>query len=563
MKPVNLTNGPRFDTRGLPEGYDPHKLYEYRLDILKAKSTGLQSFLFELIPLSLIKSVAFAIDPTAPYKVSASPITPANRTRYRQTASVLQKGRVRKSRYQLAIYQPPNYGLVSFCWQPFYESLLTADQEIYAFDIAQDPLPDISKDATKRTRLYGSDRGTLELFKGYIHSPPRTSERTYNSQTVYTGTYTNEPLCGEVGGTYNKLRKTNEVFRVKVSPFGATLSSGTVSTLRTSELANNRVQCQKLAFSMLKAVEPFAGDYTLFRNLVELRDVPRSVAQLRKTAEDLRKVYLSLRHSPKTRKVIYNLKGLSKDVPNEYLSYHFGWKQLYRDLNDLLALPEKASKKVNFLMRRSGKPTTLHSKRIVTSASGLGVSGFVYPLTDIDFNASLSHRIEREHEVRLAVNRTFDFPPINSVDFKRHVYAERIGIQPRITDVYNLVPWTWLLDWFTGLGNYIDLIETINSKDSGVINWGMISCVTKGKLITDLKYNTATTSELIQDNTTLSYQTVDTDKRHTSVYNFECHTRDDIATVLDLNLTSAPSTLTAYQMSILGALLAQRSKFRF
>lgn len=560
---INLSNETRFDTRGLPVGYDPHKIYEYRIDTLAQNSSGLESFLYKLMPISLVKSLAFAIDPTAAYKVSASRITPANRTRYRGSASVLALRKITSVDRFSRWYQDVNYKLVSICWSP------TVKYEGWTNDLGsssvttQPVLSDLVKDTTRRTRLYGSDQGTLELFKGHINSPPRKIVRRVSEASTYTSTTTNEPACGLVGGTYQFTSGSVHEYESKFTPSGATLSVTAYNQLRDGEINLCKSLCQKHAISMLKSVEPFAGDYTLFRNLVELRDLPRSILQLQKTATDLRKVYLSLRHSPKTRKVVFNLKSLAKDVPNEYLSYNFGWKQLYRDINDLLVLPEKTSKKVNFLIRRSGKPTTFRSKRQVVSGTGSGVSGFDYQQTSYDYWLTVASRIERTSEVRLVVNRTFDFPPVNSVEFKRHVFAERIGIQPRITDVYNLTPWTWLLDWFTGLGNYIDLIETINSKNSGIINWGMITCKSTGRLVSEFRSQSTWSHHQRIDNTGGSIVESYPQNYHTSTFDFECQTRSDVATILDVKLTSVPSTLTAYQMSILGALIAQRSKFRF
>lgn len=561
--PINLAGEPRLDTRGLPEGYDPHKLYEYRLDTLAKNSSGLESFVYKLMPYSVIRSLAFAIDPTAPFKVSGSRITPANRTRYRATASVLQVGSFKRKRIFSGFEPQVNYGGVSICWSP-YKKMTGFTDIVGSGTFTQAVLPDRVKDTTRRTRLVGSDQGTFEKFKGHVNSPSRTIRRiTEERSLIFTTTATNEPACSNVGGTRQGNAGSKEVMETSFTPFGATLSLQSFNQLRDGEINFCLSLCQKHAVSMLKSVEPMAGDYTLFRNTVELRDVPRSVKQLLQTTTDLRKLYLSLRHSPKLRKVVFNLKGLAKDVPNEYLSYHFGWKQLWRDLNDLLALPEKASKKVNFLMSRSGKPTTLRSKRIIPSATGTGVSGFEYQQTADDYSLNTESRIERTSEVRLVVNRTWDFPPINSAEFKRHVFAQRTGIEPRITDVYNLIPWTWLLDWFTGLGNYIDLIETINSRDSGIINWGMISCVTTGRLITEFSSQSTSWQDTFVDNTHVSGSEYYTKNRHTSTYEYECHTRSDVATILDVKLTSVPSTLTPYQMSILGALLAQRSKFRF
>lgn len=560
---INLTNDTRFDTRGLPVGYDPHKIYEYRLDTLAKNSSGLESFVYKLMPYSVIRSLAFAIDPTAPFKVSGSRITPANRTRYRSTASVLQQGGFKRTRTFNSYSPIVNYKGVSICWSP-YKEVTSFSQVVGSGHITQPVLPDRVKDTSRRTRLYGSSQGTFEMFKGHVNSPSRTVRRTTEEKTwIFTTTAVNDPACSLVGGTRQGTNGSKEVMETSFFPFGATLSLQSYNQLRDGEINLSKQLCQKHIVSMLKSLEPLAGDYTLFRNTVELRDVPRSIKQLQLTATNLRKVYLSLRHSPKVRKVVFNLKTSVKDIPNEYLSFHFGWKQLWRDINDLLVLPEKASKKVNFLLSRSGKPTTLRSKRVILSGTGSGVSGFEYQQTSDDYWLQTNSRIERESEVRLVVNRTWDFPPINSAEFKRHVFAQRTGIEPRITDVYNLVPWTWLLDWFTGLGNYIDLVETINSRDSGIINWGMVSCVSKGRLITEFNSQSTSWRDIMVDNVNVSHVEYYTKNRHTSTYDFECHTRSDVATILDLNLTSVPSTLTAYQMSILGALLAQRSKFRF
>lgn len=159
--------------------------------------------------------------------------------------------------------------------------------------------------------------------------------------------------------------------------------------------------------------------------------------------------------------------------------------------------------------------------------------------------------------MRLVVNATFDFPPINSPSFRFNDYLDRLGVRPRVTDVYNLVPWTWLVDWFTGLGNYVELIDNIN-HDPSLINWGMITCHTEGKLITDWRSKSDISHSFSVFNQGSQNVTEVRDNPHTSVLNYECQTRSDVAGILDVKLTSVPSSLTAYQKSILGALLAQR-----
>lgn len=557
--PINLSGDLRFDTRGLPEGYDPHKLYEYRYETLvKNPSSAFESFLYKYIPFSVIKSFAFAIDPTAPFKVAPGAITPASRIKWRQTASVLQRRKWSKNTSNLNWAQKPNYGGVSNCWDPaldFTSSNPTPQSGLLG---SQDPLADYIKDTTARTRLVGSDQGELELFKGYLFSPARTVRNGSSNQTIYPHDGPVDPGCAARGGSLNLVSGGYNYVTESVSA-GGRLSKATYDGLRSSEIAFAKALCQKHAIQMLKGWSPFQRDYSLFRNVVELKDMPRSILSLQQTVLDFRKLFVSLGTQPSLRRSIFDLRKVASDLPSEYLSFHFGWKQTFNDLMDLLVLPNKMAKKYNFLIKRNGLPTTFRVKRNILSAEK-DVSGFQYDVFGPEYGAVLGTRLERESELRLVVNATFDFPPINTPQFRVKEFLDRIGAVPRATDIYNLIPWTWLVDYFTGFGNYVECIDNIN-HDSSLVNWGMITCRTHGKLITEFrsKSDFVRTDSVFGVSSTVKTTTVG--NNHTSILNYECQTRSDVAQVLSVKTTSVPSSLTTYQKSIIGALLAQRAEF--
>jgi hypothetical protein len=159
---------------------------------------------------------------------------------------------------------------------------------------------------------------------------------------------------------------------------------------------------------------------------------------------------------------------------------------------------------------------------------------------------------------RLVVNATFDFPPINTPHLRQRFFFDQVGLIPRFTDVYNIIPWTWLIDWFTGLGNYIELIEEIN-HDPSLVNWGLITTNTKGKLTSEFEIITATQNDFYVNNVRVSpYAAENAAQHHTSILEFECQTRQNVASVLDVKRTTEPTSLSGYQFSILGAILAQR-----
>ena len=559
---VSLNVDPVYkDTRGLPEGFNPGSLFQYRYNQLVESATGLESLAYRLIPMSYIRSWTFALDPLYRYKVAPGTITAANRTRVRRTLSVTDiRTRVRRRSFR-SWSQLSNYKGIAICGSPY---LVDTNAFSYTIDTANLTVrqPEVwrSQDTTGRTRIIGSTQGELEMFKPSVNSPPRTSVYR-NEFRAYTSGFVPGPECLAVGGTRDYEVGSSDVYTMTFGPSAAVFPESSLTALRVSETARCKSLCSEHAVSMLKGISPFTRSYSLARNIAELKDLPRSINQLRQTAGDLKAVYASLTGSPKLRSRIFDLSSkAASNIPGEYLSYHFGWRQLHRDLRELLALPEKLSKKINFLIRRSGKQTTFRSKRnFLSGESGL-TSGFVYDHTngDKEWGCTHSHRIQRETEIRLVINGTFDFPTVNVPHFRENFYLDQVGLIPRFTDVYNIIPWTWLVDWFTGFGNYLELIEETN-HDPLLINWGLITAVARGSLTTEFSYRNATQNDIYVNTVRVSPEAAtDATKYHTSVLDFECTTRMNVARVLDVERTTEPESLSGYRQSILAALLASR-----
>jgi hypothetical protein len=556
----NLTGATRYDTRGLPEGYDPHKFYEYRRDTLVKTATGIESFVYKYMPWSLTESFCFAIDPTYQFKVAPYAITPYNRERKRGNSSVLQNRSFYRRYYNWSDSQDSNYHGISVCWSPHYGERIEATFERTDELQKQPSILDHSDDTTKRTRLFGSEQGTARFFKSFIHSPPRMVDQN----STYTFHYYNEgppsPECSEVGGANNTRAYSEEHKHYEVRGSAAVMYPHYVNTIRDREFLYCEQMIAKHGLAMLKEWNPTTKrDYTLFRNIVELKDIPRSIASLRKTAEALKLAYNGLPRNRSVREAIISLGPITKQIPNEYLSYNFGWKQLWRDTMDLLVLPGKMSKKYDFLIRRAGKPTTFRTKRTILSAVGDYSPEFDYDACPGEYSREYGTRLDRTTELRLVINATFDFPPPNGVSFRTGSFLDRIGAIPRPTDLYNLVPWTWLIDWFTGLGNYVEQIDNI-ARDKALINWGMITAKTDGHLTTVFKTNLDESDVLVHEGVT-TYNVKTKKLNHTSRLNYECQIRKDVAALLDVN-TTAGLNLSEYQQSIIGSILTQRGNVK-
>lgn len=558
MAPIKPSLSPRVDTRGLPEGYDPHMFYEYRFQQLSANPASvLEGFIYQLIPYSLIRSFAIAIDPFHQFKVSPNAITPSNRKRYRMTVSVFDYSLIKNTSDISHRGSYVNWNNTNGANGPVHD-----DPPLHFEGVEPTFAPPSARyseanDTTRRTRLIGSKDGTFDKFKPIASSPKRTVNRNEQQYLRYSGApYGVNGSPGVYG--FDNIYQTSWDYNSTVVP-GAVYSNIDTDTLRFNELTIAETLMSKHASSMFRDILPTRKGYTLFRNLVELRDVPRGILQLQKTIQNLRALDASLKMPKSVRNKIRSFKTPLKDIPKEYLSYHFGWKQTYKDVMGLLEYPEKATKKFNFLLARNGKPTSYRSRREFL-LGGDSVPSFYYPgLHWEEFPEQETH-VSRTCELRMVVNSTFDFPPIDPTNFQRSEFIRRLGVVPSFTDFYNLVPWTWLLDWFTGFGNYIDIIEEVNN-DKSLINYGFITCVSKGQVRTIRKWYDVR-SRAVDLGTGWQYSTPWERRSHESSLDFNFQLRKDLSTVMDVKTTTDPATLSPYQLSILGALLSQRTNFK-
>jgi hypothetical protein len=401
----------------------------------------------------------------------------------------------------------------------------------------------------------GSTVGEFEKFNGYVNTSPRYVSSIHTMHNIFDQNVSpTNPYCAQQEGREASYRN--------VTPYGAVLGTDSYLQLKLHEKDVALALMQKHVLSMFTGANPQSRNYSLFRNIVELRDIPHSILSLKETLSNLHKLHTSFGESTRVSRLINNFQTSLSDIPKQYLSYHFGWKQTYKDVMDLLSSPAKISKQINLLIERSGKPTTYRSKRIIATAED-DISGFAYIDTDLDIDRTIRSRVERSTELRLVLNTTFQFPTVDRPAFVEHMFNDKLGIYPRAIDLYNLVPWTWLVDWFTGLSNYLEVIENIQ-RDKSIINWGFLTASTSGKLVTDYKSKSVDTHDEYYNYHGGDPHTTQVSIRnnfHSSIYNYNFQLRKDLATIMDVHSTSDPSTLTAYQNSILGAILAQRLDF--
>jgi hypothetical protein len=242
---------------------------------------------------------------------------------------------------------------------------------------------------------------------------------------------------------------------------------------------------------------------------------------------------------------------------NAYLNFKFGWESMVSAVRQLARRPEFVTKDINNLLKRNGKPTTLRRtvkfREDVTSFPAITL----YRPTRLSVDPTIPTSVKawRDVEIRCVVNTGINFPAADLPKLRKQLFESKLGLAPTPGDLYDLIPWTWLADWFFGASEYLHLCDTI-SRDKSLINYGFMTYVSHttvnaaaqnfGVNVSSVQFNPGGG---IDTSTKVTYP-------RSSVFKSKYQLRLDIGNLAGVSLYSGKG-LTPYQGSILGALFSQ------
>jgi len=539
--------------RDHPDWEKAEQLFNIRYKYAVSHAYGMERLAFTVLPYSLLRSFALTFDPREKFLLGDDRITPVNRTVTRTRKSALDLRRLFWSR--TTEYHGTTVDLRYCTWYP-PDDTQTATSGNSGLS-TMPPHVTTRKDTTRRTRRMGSDMGGFEKLSFSLAIPDRSAHYVYSAKSfVYNA------ACPGMVSTQDTQRRGH----VQTEGGHAIFSTSDMASLRSEAITRTTNQLTAKLPGMIASLLPSSRTYSISRNAIELRDMPRTIAKLASTLYTLRGAAASM---PSGVFDAIVRARLPQQVPDQWLAFWFAWRQTYKDIEGLLTAPERILKRVNFLISRRGRPTVLRSKKKFLG-DGTTTPGFTFNPTAMgtsDFNdviGGVGTRHTREHEIRLVLSVIFDFPEVGVPKLRGDLFRRKIGLSLTPTDIYNLIPWTWLVDWFTGLGNYVEMIDVINT-DRSLVNWGLATCVTKGRVVTEgtsthNDFITSTISGSVGVNkTTTSFPLVK--RTWVAELSYVANVRKNITEVVGVKALLEPTTLSTYQQSIVGAILARRSGF--
>jgi len=486
-----------------------------------------------------LRGLALAIDPVAQYFRDYYMIVPWNRERYFQANGspyLSQNGKTVMWAYESFRYKKDSGEMSD--WIPL------GSYQAWAW--RQDPIVDPTYGLSVIRDTSSKTRGTKKFGTCYMEIITGNSASLSNTLSFTNLTHYYSPS----GSIYSEDQEQYVIdYQGPANYLGAPFKPSYDGDRPYLYYVMNN-----LVLDMIRETTPDKPVFKTLYNIAELKDIPQLISGLRSLKDALRKC-ADLR---------FDLSRADKFLADQYLNFQFGIMSVVQAVQGVLKLPEKAAKKFNHFLKAQGKPSTSRSKRTFKDSSSwdapwLTLYDFGLPNDGELTNARYSYKSETE--VRLTLVQTIKFPPVAVPKLSDKNYRKILGLQPNVKLIYDLIPFTWLIDWFTGLGDYVNLVDMI-FQDPQIVHYGfMVAVQTETYSIdADVALMSAVRHRYADASIVMEYKLGNPTHVSSSITK-KTYYREDLSAFDGVKLFGAVNSgLSDFQTSILGSLLAKLSK---
>lgn len=215
--------------------------------------------------------------------------------------------------------------------------------------------------------------------------------------------------------------------------------------------------------------------------LGELKDAPRSIANIR----DNLAVFAG-----------NSYKGRDPRFwASTYLNHEFALAPTIRDLTSYLTLGERVDQALRRLIARNNRPIRrsfemLSEDSTTVVATSVGSVPMAPVLDSRCYDGSVvvggdqrktsitTWRRQRRIWFSSRFRYFFSDAELANPYFRAYLRAQLAGVLPDLNAVYNLLPWSWLLDWFTNTGVVVSNL-TLSHKYRQVADYAYVMCSEK------------------------------------------------------------------------------------
>lgn len=214
-------------------------------------------------------------------------------------------------------------------------------------------------------------------------------------------------------------------------------------------------------------MRPDKPDFSLATSLYELKDV----------VPDLKSGLTNLMNKMKKHPKMSNRKDRSpiSRVAQYHLALNFGWLPLLRDIRDFVKAQSTKQATLDQLIRDEGRPVRRRCKLNDPDDRGNepisdayypvdnGYGSNYHPVHVTQCYTGWGYNRERVFQnSRMWAEGRFRYylpPGPKTVAWKKKMLRRIMGVRVTPAMVYNAMPWSWLVDYFSDLGTFVNLVS--------------------------------------------------------------------------------------------------------
>ena len=305
----------------------------------------------------------------------------------------------------------------------------------------------------------------------------------------------------------------------------------------------------------LVKLRPDVPDFQPVTSLVELKDfIPELKLGLKSIVDKVTRA-----RPPKYR----DMPTPAKHYADRHLANQFGYIPLAKDIANFFEAFQGRKTRFDQLLRDEGKS--------VHRFAGLGSEEIVQPAVVTNFSSGFNshmlpslvtqcyagaatglraHTVDRStitHSTWCEGSLRYWLPPGPRDDvWTRSMYRKILGLSLSPSQLYNLIPWSWLVDYFSGLGSFMDAVSG-GVADRLVFDYAYIMRTSETKIVRESTQYVISSTKTVNGQVQSTYIASTATSSARYVFKRRCP-----ATPFGWGLTT--ESLTPHQIGILGAL---------
>lgn len=171
-----------------------------------------------------------------------------------------------------------------------------------------------------------------------------------------------------------------------------------------------------------------------------------------------------------------------RSLGSEYLNVEFGWKPFVSDLQKMYETYRKLNQHLGQLVRDNGRAIRRRrslggsTSTEVTNSATFGTLGAFTPTpTQIGTYGRSYYTVTRTVRDNIWFVGSFRYyvPDIGSDQWTRRATRALFGLNPTPELLWNVLPWSWLVDWFSNVGSVVSNLSS-NAVDNCVANYAYV-----------------------------------------------------------------------------------------